>query len=994
MRFEGVGEDEAELLERELGALASAELRADLFSADFRSQLRAADRLSAELARDGGWPGLAANLDLLFRWVVLRLVEGNSQVAARVLDLSLALLQGVQLHGDGGDGFSDSAQLSDAEALSLLPAVVERTGHPQDRIRAQHRAVLRAALPVYAVPKLLEVLTPGLSSKSARTRAETAEFVAATLLQERGRAALTALVACRARPLVAIATLLRDRDAPTRAAAMGAVEVAVTIGGEEVLRQFGRLEPREQDMVEERLRRSRAPVGKVGQGRGMAAAAATTATTMAASPAPRASPMETPSRDAAWGQPALSSVPTFTPPAPLHATPPVAAYYDEPRGVDEYETAGQRAAGSVYAEGPSADMYGATAAAATVPPLATSYAPDVPKQPPTEDPTFERRWEAQMEALASPDAAAVVEAMKAVCGELMPAAEGAAAPRTVALMVRSAETLFTRVHAALVSIFAEAAAAPSAQLPYPARGCKYGLNVMLQGLAVREVACGLSQRTLRACVSLLLLRLLDDHGLLRFEEGHTLVKAVNVLMLKMLETTDRTYCFGALLQLLRVPPADPVLSAHGCDNILGQALPSSSATSSSTSSPALIAKFHDLVVKCLIKLTKGLQADVASVDVGALLLDIHDFFLFLGVDEIRRRSGVEDKPLRMVKTILHELCKLLGYGIYSHAEKIPGRAAQPQPIIFAYISLNLSTLSASGVIQPPAETTGGGRSVHPSTGSTSSTTSSASSSQHLADTSASGALAREEDRAAVKAGLKEIMPRLMHRSEADAAMKQLYELRSAYPVAVDKYIAGTSDMFRAYIRDGLAALEAAGNDGGEQVAPPSAASDEGSEPLTHAPEPAPARPAAVAPPRLAVPPSPNSLEAGALTPGGTLLTPSSASVVRLSSLRCVMRRELFCFGSRESHAVACRQASSAEQARSSSASSSLAPSHNLSSTTHTRRERLANARYSLEGNAAPPKPLVSPARSRATGDLNSVRSAIDDLAERMAALRRASHTSG
>ncbi|KAK2077036.1 hypothetical protein QBZ16_005264 [Prototheca wickerhamii] len=917
MRFEGVGEDEAELLERELGALASAELRADLFSSDFRSQLRAADRLSAELARDGGWPGLAANLDLLFRWVVLRLVEGNSQVAARVLDLSLALLQGVQLHGDGGDGFSDSAQLSDAEALSLLPAVVERSGHPQDRIRAQHRAVLRAALPVYAVPKLLEVLTPGLSSKSARTRAETAEFVAATLLQERGSAALTALIACRARPLV-----------------------AVTIGGEEVLRQFGRLEPREQDMVEERLRRSRAPGARVGQGRGMAAATATT-TTMAASPAPRAPPMETPSRDAAWGQPALSSVPTFTPPAPLHATPPAAVCYDEPHGAEEYATAGQRAAGNMYAEGPSVVGYGAATAAASVPPLATSYAPDVPKQPVIEDPTFERRWEAQMEALASPDAAAVVEAMKAVCGELMPAAEGAAAPRTVALMARSAETLFTRVHAALVSIFAEAAAAPSSRLPYPARGCKYGLNVMLQGLAVREVACGLSQRTLRACVSLLLLRLLDDHGLLRFEEGHTLVKAVNVLMLKMLETTDRTYCFGALLQLLRVPPADPVLAAHGCDNILGQAPSSSSVTSSSTtSSPALIAKFHDLVVKCLIKLTKGLQADVASVDVGALLLDIHDFFLFLGVDEIRRRSGVEDKPLRMVKTILHELCKLLDYGIYSHAEKIPGRAAQPQPIIFAYISLNLSTLSASGVIQPPAETTGGGRSVHPSTGSTSSTTSSASSSQHLADTSASGALAREEDRAAVKAGLKEIMPRLMHRSEADAAMKQLYELRSAYPVAVDKYIAGTSDMFRAYIRDGLAALEAAGKDEGDQVAAPSVASDEGSEPLALAPEPAPARP--VAPPRRAVPPSPNSLEAGALTPGGTLLTPSSASVVRLSSLR----------------------------------------------------ERLANARYSLEGNAAPPKPLVSPARSRATGDLNSVRSAIDDLAERMAALRRASHTSG
>lgn len=43
------------------------------------------------------------------------------------------------------------------------------------------------------------------------------------------------------------------------------------------------------------------------------------------------------------------------------------------------------------------------------------------------------------------------------------------------------------------------------------------------------------QPTLRDSISLLLLRLLEEHGLLHFEEGATLVKAVNVLMLKILE---------------------------------------------------------------------------------------------------------------------------------------------------------------------------------------------------------------------------------------------------------------------------------------------------------------------------------------------------------------------------------------------------------------------------------------------------------------------------
>ena len=37
-----------------------------------------------------------------------------------------------------------------------------------------------------------------------------------------------------------------------------------------------------------------------------------------------------------------------------------------------------------------------------------------------------------------------------------------------------------------------------------------------------------------------------------------------------------------------------------------------------------------------------------------------------------------------------------GYDIYECADRIPGRNAEPQPIIFAYISLNLQTLVQSG----------------------------------------------------------------------------------------------------------------------------------------------------------------------------------------------------------------------------------------------------------------------------------------------------------
>lgn len=44
-----------------------------------------------------------------------------------------------------------------------------------------------------------------------------------------------------------------------------------------------------------------------------------------------------------------------------------------------------------------------------------------------------------------------------------------------------------------------------------------------------------------------------------------------------------------------------------------------------------------------------------DIQLGRLLLAIHEFFSALGPEEIRRRGAKEDKPLRMVKTILHEV---------------------------------------------------------------------------------------------------------------------------------------------------------------------------------------------------------------------------------------------------------------------------------------------------------------------------------------------------
>lgn len=70
---------------------------------------------------------------------------------------------------------------------------------------------------------------------------------------------------------------------------------------------------------------------------------------------------------------------------------------------------------------------------------------------------------------------------------------------------------------------------------------------------------------------------------------------------------------------------------------------------------------------------------------------LSDFFLFFGCPNIQRmikRAGADDKPLRMVKTVLHELVKFRGTAIKGHLSMVP-IDMEPQPIILAYIDLNL-----------------------------------------------------------------------------------------------------------------------------------------------------------------------------------------------------------------------------------------------------------------------------------------------------------------
>jgi hypothetical protein len=432
---------------------------------------------------------------------------------------------------------------------------------------------------------------------------------------------------------------------------------------------------------------------------------------------------------------------------------------------------------------------------------------------------FENAWYRLLEALEKEEAGGTskndTEVLKAMCTEVL-GLEGQAQQegsgntmyrtRAVSVIAGSVERLFPAILRFLGRLFDEQSEqTDDTTTPLPSRGCKYAINLMLQTIMIDQVAVALSQRTLRLTISCLLVHLVEEgkRGLLLFEEGQTLVRAVNVLLSKMLDSADPNNLFLALLLLLRDGPEEDENQINAASNGGG----------------ALRDKFQDLVIKCLIKLstnklvatdTQALNSVTHSVDVSMLLFNIHSFFMSLGVDEIRRRP-LDDKPLRMVKSILLQLCKLLGYSIYGYMEGIPGRFSRSQTIIYAYVKMNLQTLEKSGAIAPMTEHELLKERMEEEKHKRREEQEQQEQQEQMKNRAARAV--QEASQGDVARRLKGAVSGLVQRDPVakDRALRELYVLKQEHPSQVERYLSGATERFRKYIDTELENLEASGD---------------------------------------------------------------------------------------------------------------------------------------------------------------------------------------
>ncbi|KAK1306094.1 Protein MOR1 [Acorus calamus] len=362
-------------------------------------------------------------------------------------------------------------------------------------------------------------------------------------------------------------------------------------------------------------------------------------------------------------------------------------------------------------------------------------------------------------SLGSPEQS--VEGMKVVCHELTLATNDSESS-SLDELVKDADKLVSCVASMVSKAFDFSLAGASS------RSCKYVLNTLMQAFQIKKLAHAVKESTLDNLITELLLWLLDER-VPEMDDGSQLLKALNILMLKILDNAERTHSFVVLINLLR--PLNP------------------SKWPSPASSENLVArnqKFSDLVVKCLIKLTKVLQSTIYDVDLDRILQSIHVYLQELGMEEIRKRAGADDKPLRMVKTVLHELVKLRGTAIKGHLSMVP-IDMEPQPIILAYIDLNLQTLAAARMLTPsgPVGQTHWGDSV--------------SNNPSPATNSADAQLKQE---------LAAVFKKIGDKQTCTIGLYELYRITQLYPkVDIFAQLQNASEAFRTYIRDGLAEME-------------------------------------------------------------------------------------------------------------------------------------------------------------------------------------------
>ncbi|KAJ2850441.1 hypothetical protein IWW36_001879 [Coemansia brasiliensis] len=641
-----------------LAGLTALDEAVDVSEGRFNLALHGPDSLAARYA---------AHVDLLLKYTSLRMYDGSTHTLLKSFDLLERLAQlAVQTN----------TRWSEYEVQAIVPALISRLGDAKEAVRVRARRILTQQFPqLHAPARLFAALVDhGVGNRtSARVRQEALDCVRTLLGRERASAGLSAVCAQPARAVPVFAQAVGDRDSAVRAAAL---HVLVTLaeqlpgGADDLWRLCGRMPEKERTMLEERLRRSALPdnsrpsssIGRPASGIGRPLSSIGRPGSSIGRPMP------------GIGRPvpvASAHIPSAPMPAPLPAAPAAPAAHKPTSGAsrpmfsldfDNLSLPAYSAATSEQLGASGSRPNSDTAIGFNAGRSERLRAALHDSQPSTGSSDRECSVGAAIGGMRSADAALGVERMHA--------------------LVRALNSETSKALQAQMGSLCEAAAVVLQRASAsPADGLRRSLLALLMDVfGEQQLALWAPQSGVRELLRELVATLVDPRlSPSASAEGAQLHRAVNALVVRIMDRSDRTAVVVALVALLDAAAHTPLPQPP--------------------SSPAdvLRADAGDIVMRCLWRLSKHLPqdlkaqfagcADATSIPsaaaypavgdlascralrVDAVLLTTHRFFRHTPNREWRRREDQDrwtfgDLPKRTVKTISHSLVLALRSAVW------------------------------------------------------------------------------------------------------------------------------------------------------------------------------------------------------------------------------------------------------------------------------------------------------------------------------------------
>ncbi|NXS97526.1 CKAP5 protein, partial [Jacana jacana] len=696
-----------EQLKTQMSSCVAKWLQDEMFHADFQHHNKALAVMIEHLESEKD--GVISCLDLILKWLTLRFFDTNTSVLMKTLEylkLLFNLLSQEEYH------------LTENEASSFIPYLILKVGEPKDVIRKDVRAILNKMCLIYPASKMFTFIMEGTKSKNSKQRAECLEELGC-LVESYG------MNVCQPTPgkaLKEMATHIGDRDNTVRNAALNTIVTVYNVHGDQVFKLIGNLSDKDMSMLEERIKRSAkrpsaAPVRQVEEKPQRTQNISSNASMLRKGPAEDMSSKLNQNRN-------MGSHSETT-----HAVP-----REFQLDLDEIENDN----GAVRCEMPALVQHK----------LDDIFEPVLIPEPKI------RSVSPHFDDMHSSIASTINFVISQVAsGDINTSIKGLAQIDEVLRQEYKVEVMSGHIDQFLIATFMQLRLIYNTHMAdekldkdeiVRLYSCIIGSMITLfqiESLA-REASTGVLKDLMHGLIMLLLDSRLED-----LDKGVQVIRSVNLLVLKVLEKSDQTNVWSALLVLLR-------------DSLLAT---------------ASFPKFSELVMKCLWRMVRVLPETINSINLDRILLDVHIFLKAFPREKLKQSKGWF--PIRTLKTLLHALCRLKGPKILDHLTMIENKNESD---LEAYLCKALK------------------HSMDPQTGS-----------KGDKDTE-KGASSIEEKASKAKVNdiLAEIFKKIGSKENTKEGLAELYEYKKKYSDAdIEPFLKNSSQFFQSYVEKGLQLIE-------------------------------------------------------------------------------------------------------------------------------------------------------------------------------------------